>query len=598
MFARLYSAFRIPHSALGTLFALMLAASWRRWTSVVADSGRETDLPARLAGGELLYRDVHYIYPPLSPYLNAFLYRVFGVHLDVLNASGMVCAALVVWLCYRVARRVLSPTDAALAAGAVTVWCVFRPAGNLIAPYAFAALHGMIFALAALLTTLGYADSGRRRELIVTGLLIGLAAVTKQEFALTAATTLAAAVAFVHRANWKVVVKELSIAALPALLVALPVYALFVAKVGWRTLVEDCHLLYTHLPPSLVYYNAQRTGLDRPLSSLMQLLGGAAIAAMIVSALVALSLLVARRRKATSAAHSPRLWLICGFTFFAAGAGAWAVKAATHGRWDGSPLRALPLLLAALLVWQWRRKESAALFIITAYSLVVLARVALRVPSGGAFGGFFLPTSLILITYLLTEALPRFIERHTQNADAATRLKILARSFLLLMLVSTAVIFGVRFRRNYSFEIVAARGHLFATEPVGLAVREALDFLAANTAPGEAVAVVPEGSDITFLAGRTMPLRHQILIPGLMSEADEARAIELLGARRVRYVLVVNRPMREFGAEAFGGDFYTSLGAWIEKNYRVVKVCGPVKDERLRIGDAPFFIKILARAGE
>jgi 4-amino-4-deoxy-L-arabinose transferase-like glycosyltransferase len=576
------------------LFALMLCASWGRWTSAVADSGRELDLPARLAGGELLYRDVHYIYPPLSPYLNAFLYRVFGVHLDVLNASGIVCAALIIWLCYRVARRVLAPADAALAAGAVTVWCVFRPAGNLIAPYAFAALHGMIFALAALLTTLRYAETSRRRELIFTGLLIGLAAVTKQEFALTAAATFTAAVAFVHRANWKVIARELSLAALTALLVALPVYALFAAKVGWRTLVEDCHLLYTHLPPSLVYYNAQRTGLDRPLSSLVQLLGGAAVAGVIASALVALNLLAARRRKGESVARSTRLLFVCGIIFFASGAGAWAVKAATHGRWDGSPLRALPLLLAGLLVWQWRRKESAALVVIAAYSLVVLARVALRVPSGGAFGGFFLPTSLILITHLLTVALPRFIERHTQNAEAAARLRTFARSFLLLMLVSTAVIFGVRFRRNYSFEIVAARGHLFATEPVGRAVREALDFLDANTSPGEAVAVVPEGSDITFLAGRRMPLRHQILIPGLMSEADEARAIELLGERRVRHVLVVNRPMREFGAEGFGRDFYTSLGAWLEKNYRVVKVCGPVKDERLQIGDAPFFIKIYA----
>jgi 4-amino-4-deoxy-L-arabinose transferase-like glycosyltransferase len=592
MLARFYSALRTPHSALAALFALMLAASWRRWTSAVADSGRELDLPARLGGGELLYRDAHYIYPPLSPYLNAFLYRVFGVHLDVLNASGVVCAALIVWLCYRAARRVLSPGDAALAAGAVTVWCVFRPAGNLIAPYAFAALHGMIFALAALLATLRYAEAERRRELIVTGLLVGLAAVTKQEFALTAAATLAGAIVFIHRANWKAVLKEVGVATLTAALVALPVYALFVAKVGWRTLVEDCHLLYTHLPPSLVYYNAQRTGLDHPLSSLVQLLGGAAVAAVIVSTLMALSLLVVRRRKA--AAQAPRLLLICGCVFFAAGAGAWTVKAATHGRWDGSPLRALPLLLAALAVWQWRRRESAALFIIAAYSLIVLARVALRVPSGGAFGGFFLPTSLILITYLLTGALPRFVQRHTQNAEAAARLKSLSRSFLFLMLVSTAVIFGVRFRRNYSFEIVAARGHLFATEPVGLAVREAIDFLNANTAPGEAVAVLPEGSDITFFAGRTMPLRHQILIPGLMNEADESRAIELLRERRVRYLLVVNRPMREFGAEAFGRDFYMSLGAWIERNYRVVKVCGPVKEERLQIGDAPFFIKVYA----
>lgn len=597
MLLRLYSALRTPQSALTALFALMLAASWRRWTSAIADSGREMDLPARLLSGELLYRDVHYIYPPLSPYLNALLYRGCGVHLDVLNASGILCAALVVAICYRVARRILSRRDAALAAAAVTVWCVFRPAGNLIAPYAFAALHGMLFALGALLATLRWTESGARRELIIAGLLIGLAAVTKQEFAFTATVTLAAALAFIHRAEWKRIIKDLLTAAAPAMLVALPIYAFFIARVGWRTLVEDCHLLYTHLPASLVYYNAQRTGLDNLPASLLQVVGGAAAATVITAALVTASLLAARRKKTEQRPDAWRLLRAAVVGLLIASFAVWLVKVTSHGRWDGSPLRALPLILLALAVAEWRRKISAPLFVTAVYSLAVLARVALRVPSGGAFGGFFLPTSLVLVTYLLVETLPRCIARRS-SLEAVGRLKFFAHAFLMLMLITTATIFATRFRRNYSYEISAPRGHLYATPPVGIALSEAIDLLLADTAAGEAVAVVPEGSDITFLAGRTMPLRHQILIPGLMSARDEAEAVELLRRQHVRYALVVNRPMREFGAEEFGRDFYPAFGSFLEQNYRVVRVCGPSKDERLRIGDATFFIKILARAGE
>ena len=112
------------------------------------------DLPLRLMNGELLYRDVHYLYPPFSPYFNSYLYRIFGAHLDVLQAAGAICAVLIIWMCYRIARRLMTPSESALAVIAVILVCVFKPAGNLIWPYAFAALHSMVFALGALLLAL------------------------------------------------------------------------------------------------------------------------------------------------------------------------------------------------------------------------------------------------------------------------------------------------------------------------------------------------------------------------------------------------------------------------------------------------------------
>lgn len=595
MLSRFYSALRLPHIALALLFALMLTASWQRWTSAIADSGRELDLPLRLLRGEMLYRDAHYIYPPLSPYLNAFLYRLFGVHLDVLNFSGIVCAILLIVLCYRIARRILPTNDAVLAVAAIIVWCVFRPAGNLIAPYAFAALHGTLFALGSLFFVLRYSENKRMRELIASGTLIGLAAITKQEFAFAAGVTLTFALLFIHRAELKQTIKRLLIAALPAVLIVMPVVAILAAKVGAQTLIEDCHLLYTHLPQSLVYYNSQRTGFDHPVSSLAQLLGGTAIAVAIVCALIVTSLLIARSQTGDAKKSASQLLQKSFIALLVVGALALTIKSITQGRWDGSPLRALPLILLVVIWQEWRneKRESAQLFIIAAYSFAVLARVALRVPSGGAFGGFFLPTSLIVIVYLLAQRLPQFIVRQTQSAKASANINLLAHSFLLFMLISTAIIFGLRFRKNYSFEINTARGHLYATPSVGQAMREAIDFLQSHTAPHEPVAVVPEGSDITFLAGRTMPLRHQIMIPGLMSDADEIKAIRLLRDKPVRYVLVVNRPMREFGAEAFGRDFYPNLGQWLDQHYRIAKVCGPVKDEQMQIGNAQFFIKIL-----
>src|SRR5215468_2277462 len=198
-----YAAIRIAaiwqRAAIVLVFAAMLAVSWRRWISPVTDSGREMDLPLRLMNGELLYRDVYYLYPPFSPYFHSLLYRIFGAHLDVLQAGGAVCAVLVVWMCYRIARRLMTPSESALAVIAVIVVCVFKPGGNLIWPYAFSALHGMVFALGALLFALRYAENKKRWELAAAGALIGLAAITKQEFAMAAVCAVTGAVVWLGR---------------------------------------------------------------------------------------------------------------------------------------------------------------------------------------------------------------------------------------------------------------------------------------------------------------------------------------------------------------------------------------------------------------
>ncbi len=629
-------ASRLPHFAILLVFGLMLLISWRRWTSALVDSGREMDLPRRLLEGEWLYRDVHYIYPPLSPYFNALLYRLFGLHHDVLVASGVACALVIVALCYCIARRLLAPSEAAVAVILVMILCVFKPAGTLIFPYAFAALHGMALSLGALLFTLRYSESERRGDLLITGALIGLAGITKQEFALVAAVTVIAALICLYRAEFRRLATRLFLTAAVASAIAAPVYGLFLSRVGWRTLIEDCHLLYTHLPASLIFYNAQRTGLQQPLSSLVQIFGGAAVMAAVMSAITLLSALIVQRQLPPGSSTSIRklrhrsfivllISLLCAFI----------VRAIVQQQWDGSPLRALPPLLLGLIILHWWRSAkggaqvwstrwvgrneapghnpqsksgtpglSPSLFIIAVYSLMALSRVVLRVPSGGAFGSFFLPTSLILSYYLVVEAWPQWLSWRLEDGNLGRWARVIGRMLIIVMLVVAALVFAIRYRRDYSFEIFARRGHMFTTRPVGQALSEALDFIEAHTAVGEAIVVLPEGSSITFLSGRRHQLRHQIFIPGLMSEADEREAIAFLQQRRVRYLLLVNRPMREFGAEAFGRDYYHTLGNWIAQHYRLARVCGPVDDKevtssaQLQIGDPAFFIKILVRLDE
>jgi hypothetical protein len=605
--------FRLPALAVLLVLAVLMVVSWQRWTSPIIDSGREMDLPLRLLQGEVLYRDVHYIYPPLSPYLNALLYHLFGIHLSVLHFSGFVCTLAILLICWRVASRFLSAMECALALTAVTLWCLLRPEGNLIMPYSFAALHGLLLSLASLLLTLRISERRRIIELVLNGMLIGLCAITKQEFAVTAAITATAGLLYIHRRSLRPFLRDLLLTAIPAILVSAPVYIFLLRHFGWEMMVKDCHLFLTHLPASLIYYNRQRTGLNHPFVSLLHIAGAAAVGIAFASLITLLSTIGLRnfsndhapeRNLRVAARNFLRKTLL---SFAGSLLLAFAVYFLTRNisSWDGSPLRALPLMLLVILFSSWRYgiqgssspafARNRILFILAAYALTVLFRVALRVPSGGAFGGFFLPVSLMLIVYVTGHALPRLIEDLTQFQRLAARVRRIGLSALTMMMLVTLVIFSVRYQRNFTLKISTQRGTLYAPAGVGQAVHEAIQFIELNAPPDAAIGIFPEGSDLAFLSGRRMPMRHQILLPGFLSEQDEREAIATLERENVRYLFLVNRRVIEFGKTSFGNDHYLLLGRWIKERFRSVRVCSYAPDQNLQPGDPEFFIRIYER---
>ncbi len=348
----------------------MLAFSWRRWASAIADSGREMDLPLRLIEGDVLYRDVFYMYPPLSPFFNSLLYWIWGARLEVLQASGVLISIVALILSYRIARRFLVPMDAALAVTAILLWCVFKPAGNLISPYSYSALHGMVLSLATLLFCLRFSEKRQLRELALAGLFAGLAAISKQEFGIVSAITGLAAIAWnasdATQKNTRVA-KQFTVFALPILAIVVPVFGWLLHRFGWNLIVEDCHLFLTHLPASLVYYNSQRTGLDRPLASIIQLAAGAIVCVLVASMITLLSAVWARIHKAEIARP---LLMKCIALSIASGALVALIRATTAG-WDGSPLRGLPVILVLIIIVEWKRRRATRthLMIVAIYSL-------------------------------------------------------------------------------------------------------------------------------------------------------------------------------------------------------------------------------------
>ena len=574
---------------LAASYAFGLAVSWQRWGNPLIDTGREMNLPLRLAGGEMLYSDVRHIYGPLSPWLHAGLFRMFGPSLDVLYADGIVTAATILALMYWLGRQIMSPASAG-AATLITTWlCAFKPAGNYILPYSYNALHAValgLITLAILISALKRPRNATGARFVLAGLIAGLAMLAKTETGLAA---LAAGIAAAFLAPYPDGRRGVLLAAvffLAAMCLTLAVYVPIAAAVGWSTLVLDSWLLFYNVPPELAYFNGWISGFDDPLKSLRRMLIAAVklgVVAVIVgtsSSIIAGSAPVRRASSVlgTVAAVVVVMWATTGLDL------------------DKGFFLAMPFLLVGVLltsvrrIWSRRparlRVRTALLIVFALYGLASLARMILHVRSGGAYGSYLLPVSVLVFTYLCTYPFPRLF------GDASTRR--VARVVTLALIVgssaATAGILAYRYRTRITAAISTPRGTMFAEPDVGQAWNEALAFIDAHTRPDDAIAILPEGTSLNFLSDRKNPLRNEITIPGVLDAAAESSAIQQLQDAGTRFIFITNRPTSEFGRTAFGRDYCQRLMRWIEANYITCATFGPVKKANLKIGDPPFFI--------
>src|SRR5579872_1070527 len=132
--------------ALALLWSARAYSTWGAWGDLTVDCGREMYVPAVLAQGKTLYKDVYYNYAPAAPYLNSFLFRLFGVNLTVLYAAGSF-AALASAVSLFLAGMELSSWIAGWTAAAVLLMQAFQPSFfSFPLPYSFASVYGCLAA--------------------------------------------------------------------------------------------------------------------------------------------------------------------------------------------------------------------------------------------------------------------------------------------------------------------------------------------------------------------------------------------------------------------------------------------------------------------
>jgi hypothetical protein len=564
---------------LAGLFVVLAALTWRTWGDLSHDTGYDWVAADRVASGELPYSDFPYYYGPLGLALLSAAFAVFGSSAAVATAFGLAVAAAAIALTFALARHV-APLAGALAAAALACCAAIATANKgLIEPHTVSASIAVLTALAALVAAARYAARPQRATLVAAGVAAGLACLTRPEFALAvlAALGLWLALRILGAGDppRDVALREARDCLVPALAIPLVTYGLLALLAGPERLAD-----------SLLARDELRAGASEVLRAAAPLTAGSFVelAADLLLYGLGAAALVGLGRALDSSRRARRAVFAAGLLAAAALAAVLLARPeALRSRLDLAYawIPAGALLATGFLVQRgrhagtWRPADQAALLVSAFLAVLAAKTYAAFTPEPNPVRAqsaiYALPFAAVFLVWLHGRAL----------AGDRRGVRIVGLAWVSALAIAGLAL-SVHDARDESARVSGPGGTVAV--PAGQAgpLQAVLDAMRTRTGAGEPVLLAPQLSALYVLGERPNPLPQISLLPGALATAhDEAQAIARL--RDVRFVAIDRRPRSEYGQGAFGVTYHRQLGAWLRREFELVKTFRGAGDGALTI---------------
>ena len=156
----------------------MASISWLKWPDLLIDYGEQVYVPWQLSEGKVLYRDMNYLYGPLSSYLHAFLFQVFGESITVLILFNILVIGVLTWLIYVLFFQLSNQLTATVCSLAFILLFAFGQYGgsgnfNFVSAYTYDLPHGVALSLLCLHQFIKFSKFHRPLQLMAAFFLAG-----------------------------------------------------------------------------------------------------------------------------------------------------------------------------------------------------------------------------------------------------------------------------------------------------------------------------------------------------------------------------------------------------------------------------------------
>ncbi len=556
-------------------FAILAAATWRKWGVPEIDAGAELTTADLIKHGATAYQDVRYYYGPLGLYSLALAFKVFGSSFATAYAFGLVQASAILIAFYVLARQYLTPLVAGLSTWVLLAIGFSGTEFNFVLPHTNSATFGLLLMLLMLLAL-------KRERILTAGLLLGLVGLTRPEFLLAGGL---AAVGYIG-AGWRMNGRAEALRAawrlvLPAAVIPLLVYGWFASRAGLGTLIHE-DLWPTHFVK--VGAKTESNWMPVSLSGLLGLVARAGLYIGLLAALVA-SALGWRRRRGLSRLLA--LWPLAGALLAIALIGgvlsATGLLSAQRGAVEYElhhlilgmswlPALGIAVLLFALL--RLKRREGPPLGgSWPADCALILAGAALGTRAYNAFTaeGSYAPYYAAPLVLMLGILHQRIAERWPEARTA-----VLGALALVGVGLAAFALGGLYVHDNTL--VHTPRGSFVTTAAGAAAIQAAVRRVDTETAPGEPILAAPTDGGLYFMTDRPPALHTLTLLPGLIEGSAETAAINRMRREHLALAVVGARDLSVWGAKTFGLDYNRLIGAYLAGSTTSSSVVGSLAD--------------------
>jgi hypothetical protein len=512
-------------------------------------------LALRLGEGEILYRDVHLQYGPLSPYLFSLAGQVFGFSAISILLWNWVPALVAGVLVLRAASFHLNVLERLAVAGMLLGVAIFAPgAARVVYPYCPGAVHALCFALGALLL-LAAREGATNRRAFLAGVLAGLALCAKQEIGI--ATLLAVTVPAAMRS--KAGLAWLGRCLAGFLLVTTLGAIVILRSASLESLREESHLwpFATTLAEPWKPLFRQVAGLSAPDPQVpsLEAMGGLVFFAVLFAFI---GQFIAGERRTSR-------WLPLAILLAVMGAGALMENKPV---WRGYTLplslfMTVAFLVSLAAVLDRRIPDRDFLVGYGLFAGLVGLRTAFSSDISSPYSGIaHLPSVLTSLLFLLL-FLPRILPGNGAAALWTRRIWSVA----LLLVGWHAASFGIESLAEIGrVAIETPRGRVWA----GPAHAQLFDLVEREISAGEKTLILPETNAIDAVYGLRDVSPFPVHMPGWLDKRAERKLLRKVTREPPEAIVLFLRSSTEFHVASFGEGFGVILSDWIQRNYRVV----------------------------
>jgi hypothetical protein len=554
-------------SALVCLFLLwgwQVHSTWAAWGNLTIDSGHEMYIPAALAQGRMLYRDIWFNFGPVAPYFNSYLFRLFGIHLSVLYWAGSLAALGSAVFLY-LAGMQLSAWPIGWTAGAVILLESFQPSFFCFPlPYSFSAVYGCLVACLSMYLLIKASSSVGSAWVFFAGSAAATALLLKPEFGIACYVTLIALIGIrgFQTKSAKPIITDIAMV-LPGIAACAAVILWMVSIRGFDFITQENldNWPTTFFMRTYGRRILQNTGFSLSLASLVDAFTQSLFPATFLLALYCFF----KWRRFNVRSIVMRLILLAGLVIWYKfmGLNPQSVLASLVFPRE----MVLYILIAAACSWWffWRRKATGRLHLVIPLILTFSALQAFRIlfkmtPSQYPI---YYNGPVVLCFLLLVLAL---IRQSVRTPALIWRIE----SVICVACLASVGLYANQTRSiTKSFiPLTTDRGTVLVSPHMKESYQAAIGFMKEKAALGENVLSIPEDTSLYFLSGTDSPSRVYMFLPGIMAPGKmTAEVIQEVESKHVRYLLWSNRLFWEYGVAIFGTDFDPQIGDYLRSHY-------------------------------